>query len=161
MKASSWAGIGDPHMCNNTMNFRKMIIRLLILAVFVAGCSSKPKPAQLSGNVIFKGQPVPAGFISFAPDPVNGNKGQIRVLQIHDGAYDSTKETPPGINPGAYYVRISGFDGKKIPFFGQGKQIFNEWKDIEFTVPEGASTKDFEVPAALGDNVKIERTADT
>src|SRR5437868_12824277 len=96
-----------------------VISRCLILFMIVfAGCSSQPKPAQLSGKVTFKGQPVPAGFLSFTPDPVNGNKGAIRVLQIKDGAYDSSKETPPGINPGAYFVRISGFDGKVIPFFG-------------------------------------------
>jgi hypothetical protein len=111
--------------------------------------------------VTFKGQPVPAGFISFTPDVANGNTGQITVLQVKDGVYDSAQKNPPGIKPGPYFLRISGFDGKVIPFFGQGKQIFNEWRDIEFTVPEGASTKDFDVPASLGENVKIEKTADT
>jgi hypothetical protein len=133
----------------------------VVLLALMMGCSSKPKPAQLSGKVTFKGQPVPAGFISFTPDPVRGNTGQIRVLQIQDGAYDSQKATPPGLNPGAYFLRISGFDGKRIPYFGQGKQIFNEVTGIDFTVPEGATTKDFTIPDSAGENVKIERTADT
>jgi hypothetical protein len=137
------------------------VVAVLVLVVTALGCSTKPKVSQLSGKVTFKGQPVPAGFISFAPDVANGNKGPITVLQIKDGVYDSSKQTPPGIPPGPYFLRISGFDGNKIPFFGQGKQIFNEWKDFEFTVPEGLSTKDFEVPPFLGDHVKIERTADT
>jgi hypothetical protein len=75
--------------------------------------------------------------------------------------YHSAHQTPPGIPPGHYTLRISGFDGVRSPGFGQGKQIFNEWTDIDFTIPEGASAKDFEVPEHLGQNVKIQRTADT
>jgi hypothetical protein len=131
---------------------------VLVLLIILAGCSSKPKMAQLSGKVTFRGQPVPAGFISFTPDI---GHGEIRVLQIKDGMYDSTHQTPPGMPPGHYNLRISGFDGVRIPGYGQGKQIFNEWIDIDFTIPEGTSAKDFEVPEHLGHNVKIQRTADT
>ena len=130
----------------------------LILVVIVCGCTAKPKLAQLSGKVTFKGQPVPAGFISFTPDI---GKGEIRVLQIKEGAYDSASQVPPGIPAGHYMLRISGFDGVRIPRYGQGKQIFNEWTEIDFTIPDGASTKDFEVPENLGQNVKIQPTADT
>src|SRR4051812_6959396 len=105
-------------------------IGVLVCLTMLVGCSSKPKPAQLSGMVTFKGQPVPAGYVSFTPDVEKGNKGQLRVFQIKDGAYDSAKEASPGINPGGYYVRIGGFDGVRIPRYGQGKQIFNEVIDI-------------------------------
>jgi hypothetical protein len=131
------------------------------LLLLILGCSSKPKLAQLSGKVTFKGQPVPAGYVSFTPDVGNGNKGSLKVFQIKEGTYDSTKDTPPGLAPGAYMIRIAGFDGIRIPFFGQGKQIFNEVTDIQFTVPEGVSTKDFEIPESAGQNVKIQKTADT
>jgi hypothetical protein len=137
-----------------------LIVNRLVLCLLIifAGCTSKPKMAQLSGKVTFKGQPVPAGFISFTPDI---GQGEIRVLQIKDGMYDSAHQTPPGIPPGHYMLRVSGFDGVRSPGFGQGKQIFNEWIDIDFTIPEGTSAKDFEVPEHLGQNVKIQRTADT
>jgi hypothetical protein len=49
-------------------------------------------------------------------------------------------------------------DGKHLRW-GQGKQIFNPIED-NYAVPDGASTKDFEVPASAGQNVKIEPTAD-
>jgi hypothetical protein len=140
--------------------FRRIFV-LASCVLLAFSCASKPKLAQLSGKVTFKGQPVPAGFVSLTPDVANGNNGQITVLQIKDGVYDSAQQNPPGIKPGPYFLRISGFDGKRIPYFGQGKQIFNEWRDLEFTVPDGTSTKDFEVPASLGENVKIEKTADT
>ena len=139
----------------------RLIVAFAVCAVLLSGCSSKPKPAQLSGMVTFKGQPVPAGYVSFAPDVGNGGRGELRVFQIKEGAYDSAKENPPGINPGPYFVRIAGFDGKRIPFYGQGKQIFNEVTDLYITVPAGTTNKDFVIPEAAGQNVRIQRTADT
>ena len=150
----------------NSFRISCFVLRVLPPAIVLAlalgtGCSSKPKLSELSGKVTFKGQPVPAGFISFAPDVGSGNKGQLRVLQIKDGVYDSAQEVPPGLPPGAYFIRIAGFDGKRIPMYGQGKQIFNEVTDLQHTVPEGASTKDFVIPDSAGQNVKIQPTADT
>lgn len=124
------------------------------------GCKPEANVAQISGSVTFKGKPVPAGYITFTPDVTAGTLGQVVGFQIADGKYDSTKNVPPGIAPGTYKVRIGGFDGKKIPLWGQGKQIFNPIED-QCQVPEGSSTKDFEVPPAAGQNVKIEPTADT
>jgi len=140
------------------MAIRKLFVVLaLVLAV---GCSSKTPLSQLSGKVTFKGDPVPAGFIAFTPDVAKGNLGPIQVFQIKDGVYDSAKQEPPGINPGPYLLEIAGFNGKKEPFFGQGKQIFNPIKD-ECVVPEGTSTKDFVIPESAGQNVKIQKTADS
>jgi hypothetical protein len=131
---------------------------LFVFLVFViCSCTSKPKTAQLSGKVTFKGQPVPAGYISFTPDI---GHGEVRLVNIKDGVYDSAQQTPPGIPPGNYTLQIHGFDGVRIPNYFQGKQIFNPMTDIEFTVPEGTSTKDFDVPDQLGQNVKIHPTAD-
>src|SRR5262249_1297298 len=81
----------------------------VVLLALAAGCSSKPQMAQLSGTVTFKGQPVPAGWISFTPE---AGKGSVKVCQIKDGVYDSSKEPDPGIFPGRNLIRIGGFDGK-------------------------------------------------
>ncbi len=124
--------------------------------VLLAGCSSKPEVAQVSGTVKFKGQPVPAGWISFTPEP---GKGTVRVCQIKDGVFDSSKESQPGIFPGKNVVRIAGFDGVKVKFWGQGKQIFNPVDD-EMDVPSGTTTREFVIPDAAGRNVRIEPTAD-
>lgn len=138
------------------MTVGKLLVTAAGLALAV-GCSSKPKPAQLSGKVIFKGAPVPAGWISFTPDV---GLGHVKVFQIKDGVYDSSKEDQPGFYPGTYRIRIEGFDGKKIPFYGQGKQIFNPVEDT-IDVPDGTSTKDFVIPESAGKNVKIFPTADS
>ncbi len=78
---------------------------------------------------------------------------------VKDGVYDSATADEPGIPPGTYNVSIAGFDGKQIPMYYQGKQIFNPVKDT-WTVPEGASTKDFAVPPSAGENIRYEQTAD-
>ncbi|MCI0465065.1 MAG: hypothetical protein L0Z62_49725 [Gemmataceae bacterium] len=141
------------------MFVRKLLTAVAFLALVVS-CSSKPQLAQLSGKVTFKGEPVPAGWISFTPDVGAGGLGQIKVFQIKDGVYDSSQEDPPGLNPGQHLIEIAGFDGKKIPFYGQGKQIFNPVKD-QFMVPSGTSTKDWVIPESAGKNVRIQPTADS
>ena len=137
-----------------------LVSGLILVSALSVGCNPGPKVAQISGAVTFKGQPVPAGYITFTPDVATGTLGQVVGFQIKNGKYDSKANVPPGLPPGSYKIRIGGFDGVKIPMWGQGKQIFNPIED-DCTVTEGSSTKDFEVPASAGQNVKIEPTADT
>ncbi len=132
---------------------------ILVIFVLTAGCSKTAKIGQLSGTVTFKGKPVPAGYISFMPDTTGGNLGQVKVAQIHDGAYDTAVETNPGISPGAMVIRIAGFDGKKQKGFSQGKQIFNPY-EVRATVADGTSTLDFTVPPSAADRLRIEPTSD-
>jgi hypothetical protein len=137
------------------------VLRLTVMAAilgFVVGCSgSEPQKIQVSGKVTFKGQPVPAGFISFMPDASQGNRGEVRVVWIKDGMYDSAKEPNPGLYPGPTIISISGFDGKPLHLFPQGKQIFNPYQ-LHETLADG--TKDFDVPAAAAQNLKIYPMAD-
>jgi hypothetical protein len=136
-------------------------VRLAFLAALlglVAGCSgSRPPTVQLSGKVTFKGQPVPAGYLSFLPDASQGGRGEVRVVQIKDGVYDSSREKNPGLYPGPMLIRIGGFDGKPLHRFPQGKQIFNPY-EVRDTVAAG--TKDFDVPAAAAHNLLVTPTAD-
>jgi hypothetical protein len=127
--------------------------------LIAGGCGSQKKVGQLSGTVTFKGQPVPAGFISFMPDAAKGGMGSVKVAQIKDGKYDTSLSSDPGVVPGPSLIRIAGFDGKVVPLWAQGKQIFNIY-ELRDTVPEGTGTRDFEVPASAANNLKIEPTAD-
>jgi hypothetical protein len=140
----------------------RLVVLTAVLGVGLlaaAGCGSQKKLAQLSGTVKFKGQPVPAGYISFTPDVAKGNQGMVKVAQIKDGKYDTSVESDPGVVPGPSVIRIAGFDGKVIPLYGQGKQIFNIYETRD-TLAAGAATKDFEVPPSAADNLKIYPTAD-
>jgi hypothetical protein len=140
----------------------RMVCLTALLGAVVAiptGCRSEKKLAQLTGTVTFKGQPVPAGYISFMPDGSKGNQGTVKVAQIKDGKYDTSLASDPGVVPGPSVIRIAGFDGKVIPMYGQGKQIFNVY-ELRDTVAAGTAAKDFAVPASAADNLKIYPTAD-
>jgi hypothetical protein len=141
-------------------HFRFAVRILFCCLLIAAGCTTKPKPAQLSGKVIFRGKPVPAGYITFTPDVGNGNRGSIKLIRIKDGVYDFSKEPPDqALTPGAYQLRIAGFDGQIQPRFNQGKQIFNPVEET-FVVPDSVSTKDFTIPDSAGQNVLISQTDD-
>lgn len=142
------------------MTVRKLLPGAAVLLAWTLGCTAGPPLSHVSGKVVFKGEPVPAGWISFTPDVGAGGLGPVKVFQIKDGAYNSAKEDPNGLSPGPYLLKIAGFDGKKIPLWGQGKQIFNPVDDT-FTVPIGTTTKDVVIPESAGQNVKIQPTADT
>jgi hypothetical protein len=114
--------------------------------------------AQISGTVTFKGKPIPAGNVMFTPD-VSISGGQVRMFMVTDGAYDSAKDSVPGLLPGKYKVTVAGYDGKQIPMYFQGKQIFNAI-DFMMEVPLGATTKNIEVPDSAGQNIKYIETAD-
>jgi hypothetical protein len=131
----------------------------VLLAAGTMGCGTKSETAQLSGKVTFKGQPVPAGWITFTPDVAAGGLGAVKSCQIKEGAYDTAQCSPPGLKPGVYFIRVAGFDGKKIPLYAQGKQIFNPIDD-KLTVATGSTTHDVVVPESAGKNVLIQPTAD-
>ena len=137
-----------------------LLVCLGAVLVLTAGCSKQGrKLGQLSGKVTFKGKPVPAGYVSFTPDGSGGNLGNVKVAQIKDGFFDTSVESDPGILPGPTIIRIAGFDGKKLKGFSQGKQIFNP-HEVRFTVPEGTSTQDFDVPNSAANNLIITPTSD-
>jgi hypothetical protein len=131
-----------------------------VALALVLGCGGPEKPvAHLRGKVMFKGQPVPAGYISFLPDSSKGNQGSMKVVQIKDGEYDSSLVEDSGLTPGPTVIRIAGFDGKKIRLYAQGKQIFNAY-ELRDTLAEGSATRDFVVPDSAADNLQIVPTAD-
>jgi len=132
---------------------------LVTILGIAAGCSKEAKLGQLSGTVTFKGQPVPAGYISFMPDASKGNLGQVKVAQLRDGVYNTALERDPGISPGPTVIRIAGFDGKKQKGFSQGKQIFNP-HELRATLAEGTATMDFTVPPSAAERLRIEPTSD-
>jgi hypothetical protein len=138
--------------------------RLLFPGAFAAalcfsGCSGEKPTTQLSGTVTFKGKPVPAGYINFMPDSTKKVYGEVRMVRIKDGAYATKEGNANGVFPGDAQIMISGFDGKPLDYYPDGKQIFNTWQ-TSGVVPTGKGTLDFQVPDSAANNLKIMPTAD-
>lgn len=131
----------------------------LVVALGLAGCSGAKPTAQLSGKVTFKGKPVPSGYINFMPDSTKQSYGEVRMVRIKDGDYATKEGNANGIFPGEAVIMISGFDGQRVDYYPDGKQIFNPWQTTG-TVPTGKGTMDFTVPDSAADNLIITPTAD-
>ncbi len=123
----------------------------VVLGLGLPGCGGDSGPPRygLSGSVTYGNQPVPAGYIVFAPDKSKGNDGPGSQADIKDGRY----ETPPGQGTigGPHLVTISGFDGKPIEMGGgqknlQGSPLFTNYQ-TSADLPKKPGTHDFSVPA--------------
>lgn len=125
---------------------RRILFTCAILAAFaIAGCGpGGPQRFQLSGEVSYNGEPVPAGEISFTPDSSQGNTGPGAVAIIKAGRYET--EPGKGVVGGPHTVKISGFDGKVLPESDIGVMLFKpsiqsadlprESGEFNFTVPK-------------------------
>ena len=125
----------------------------------LVGCSGEKPTTQLTGTVTFKGKPVPAGYINFMPDSSKKVYGEIRMVRIKDGNFATQEGNANGVFPGESIISISGFDGKPLDYYPDGKQIFNPWQTTG-TVPTGKGKMEFTVPDSAADNLKIMPTAD-
>lgn len=134
-------------------------LSVLLTLCAVTGCSQPGTKTQLAGKVTFKGQPVPAGYVSFMPNSSEGNRGEVTVAEIRNGAFDTSQQTGSGILPGPTIIVIAGFDGNPKPGFPQGKQIFNPHQ-ISENLSADISQKDFAVPATAAEDLKIVPTID-
>src|SRR5262245_247161 len=94
----------------------------------LAGCGGGPKRLHLSGQVLYNGQPVPAGEIYFDPDVAKGKDGPQGFARIENGRYDTRKGGVP-LTAGPHVVRILGFDGNARPGADvlYGKRLFPEY----------------------------------
>lgn len=100
---------------------------------------------NLSGQVTFRGKPVPVGLIVFEPDVSKGNRGPQGYAEIFNGRYETDK-LGKGAVIGALSVEITGFppgDGSEgspsAPLFAPYKtqvEITSETTTLDFTVPE-------------------------
>jgi len=120
------------------------------LALLVpVGCGSDDGPPrhELSGTVTYNGQPVPAGYILFAPDTSQGNTGPGAQAEISEGRY----HTLPGQGTvgGPHVVTISGFDGVAFqdgPIQNpSGKRLFATHQ-VKLDLPKEQTTQNFAVP---------------
>jgi hypothetical protein len=101
---------------------------------------------HVSGEVNYKGTPLPAGVIFFDPDATKKNSGPQGYAMIKDGKYDTSAQGGAPVVGGAYIVRIEGFDGKPGNELPLGKALFTDFQKA-VDLPKENCTQNFEVPA--------------
>jgi hypothetical protein len=115
---------------------------VIVGVLLLTGCNQDTvNRVDLSGNVIWKGQKVPAGVVTFSPDVRKGNSGPQGVAAIVDGRYDTRSGGGRAPVPGAVNVNVAGFDGLDVneesPY---GNKLF-ERQTISIDVPTGSDTE--------------------
>jgi hypothetical protein len=118
------------------------------LVTFCVGCGSGGY--RVSGNVKFKGQPVPSGKIYFHPDTAKGNSGATGYADIRNGQYDTSRggRNAPG---GPMIIALQGIDPSKPPEGAESDvtaTVLFPHYEITVELPRATSTKDIDVPEA-------------
>jgi hypothetical protein len=119
-----------------------MIWALASLSLLLIGCGDSVRYYNLSGTVMYKGQPLPAGQIFFTADYTKGNDGMQGMAIIQDGKYD-TRIYKKGVLGGPYKIKIDCYDGKPGNELPLGKLLGNAEFARDF--PKSDSVQDFDV----------------
>lgn len=120
---------------------------LLVGLTSLGGCGGgkgEPPRFQVSGNITYGGQPVPAGSILFEPDGAKGNSGPAGFAQIQDGKYDTALDGE-GVVGGPHVVRITALDGVANPCSSGGVILCPDYS-VALDLPKEKATQDFDIP---------------
>lgn len=104
-------------MKNPLENFLSVrAIAFLLAAAFMSGCGkSDPfERFEVSGQVIYQGNPVEHGSVVFEPTESVGETAPTVFTQILDGTFRIEKKDGP--TKGTYTVRVNGVDHSKTNF---------------------------------------------
>jgi hypothetical protein len=122
--------------------------------LLLLGCGGE-KTYRVSGNVTFKGQPLPVGKIYFIPDGSKGNTGPSGYADIKDGKYDTDATGGRGCAGGPMIIAIEGTDPNAPPAKAKKgeesaeatvKLLFPRY-EVKEDLPKSDVSKNYEVPA--------------
>ena len=81
-------------------------------AVLLAGCGDDgPARINVSGDVTWKGGPIPSGYMTLSPDVKKGNSGPQGIAFIKDGKFDTRFKGGRGAATGPQLLNVYGYDG--------------------------------------------------
>jgi hypothetical protein len=129
---------------------------LAAVLVCLTGCA-EDKLYDVTGTVTHGGAPLPAGVVWFDPDPNHPGQPPQGYAYVKDGKFDTT-DRGRGVKPGAYTVRVEGFDGKPGNELPLGKPLFTDFEEKrEFAAAPGKIELDLSVPRAEKSQPKGEK----
>jgi len=119
----------------------------VVFSLSLVGCGKGG--SHVSGNVTFKGQPVPQGSVTILPDAKAGNSGPTGYAEIRDGVYDTAKDGGRPGTAGKVIFRVEGIDPNPPPNAGPDitTTLLLSGYEVEAELPGSASVKDIDVPA--------------
>lgn len=132
----------------DTIGYSSMGLRCLACcgALLLAGCGEQgPRQHHVAGQVTWRGQPVPAGMVTFTPDARQGNSGPQGFAPIRAGRY-STREDGRGPGSGPHLVAVIGYDGRQPTDESPMGRLLFEGHQFPYAIPEAASSLDIPVP---------------
>ena len=138
------------------MHFFLNYVARAILVLFVApliGCSKStgPNRVHVSGDISWKGTPVPSGYVTFTPDVKKGTSGPQGLAWIKDGKFDTRTEKGRPVVRGSQIASIYGYDGANpSEVHPWGSQLFSQHQqevtigdqesvEVTFTIPDSAT----------------------
>ena len=121
------------------------VLGAIAVAALLAGCGDGVQRVRISGQVTFKGKPVPYGNITFEPDTSKGNKGPQGYVQIRDGKYD-TQDAGTEPTPGPQRIHLIGYPDANSKEAGKTMVVLDYRTTLD--LPRKTSTHDFDVPAS-------------
>ncbi|MCH5377175.1 MAG: hypothetical protein JJ992_24700 [Planctomycetes bacterium] len=122
-----------------------IVVLAAVSMLVLVGCGpSGPRRYNLSGNVTYGGQPIPAGSITLIPDVTQDNSGPAASMTIENGKFDSSDDGIGHVG-GPHLVRITALDGQVSDEFPKGLPMFPPY-ETKVDLPKENSTQDFDVP---------------
>jgi len=84
-----------------------------------AGCKRNPRVVPVAGTVLYNGQPLPFGSVTFQPD-----KGQPAVGDVSSGTFTLSSYGPnDGAVPGKHGVAVVCYESQRPGFQAQGDSL--------------------------------------
>jgi hypothetical protein len=123
------------------------LVAMTLTLSLAIGCG-RDNGARVSGKVMFKGQPVPAGKVYIRPDGSKGNSGQTGFANIQNGAYDTSAAGGQGAVSGPVIIAVEGINPSPPPGAPPdvtSTVLFPHWETTA-ELNESVSVQDINVP---------------